>query len=166
MNILVISHKVDNDGYASAAIVDMYYRENYENLNIEHMPWNYGMNIPDLDEIYANYGADTARLFILSDSPPARDFDWTDAGVEGCYKFISRVYRLYSKFQEKIKLDYSFDIKNLSKKDDDFVRQIHIAIKKITHDIENEFQFNTVISSYRELTNAIYDYIKDECWKP
>lgn len=55
MNILIISHKVDNDGYASAAIVDMYYRENYENANIEHMPWNYGMDIPDLDEIYANY---------------------------------------------------------------------------------------------------------------
>ena len=119
-------------------------------------------NTVDPDEIYANYGADTARLFILSDSPPARDFDWTDAGVEGCYKFISRVYRLYSKFQENIKLNFSFDVQNLSKKDDDFVREIHIAIKKITHDIENEFQFNTVISSYRELTNTIYDYIKNE----
>ena len=119
-------------------------------------------NTVDPDDIYKNYGADTARLFILSDSPPARDFDWTDAGVEGCYKFISRVYRLYSKYQDKIKLDYSFDVKNLNKKDDDFVRNIHIAIKKITHDIQNEFQFNTVISSYRELTNAIYDYTKDE----
>ncbi len=119
-------------------------------------------NTVDPDDIYKNYGADTARLFILSDSPPARDFDWTDAGVEGCYKFISRVYRLYSKYQDKIKLDYNFDVKNLNKKDDDFVRNIHIAIKKITHDIQNEFQFNTVISSYRELTNAIYDYSKDE----
>lgn len=119
-------------------------------------------NTVDPDDIYKNYGADTARLFILSDSPPARDFDWTDAGVEGCYKFISRVYRLYSKYQDKIKLNYNFDVKNLNKKDDDFVRNIHIAIKKITHDIQNEFQFNTVISSYRELTNAIYDYTKDE----
>ncbi len=119
-------------------------------------------NTVDPDEIYQNYGADTARLFILSDSPPARDFDWTDAGVEGCYKFISRMYRLYSKFQDKIKLDYNFDVSNLSKKDDNFVREIHIAIKKVTHDIENEFQFNTVISSYRELTNTIYEYIKDE----
>ena len=119
-------------------------------------------NTVDPDEIYANYGADTARLFILSDSPPARDFDWTDAGVEGCYKFISRVYRLYSKFQDRIKLDYEFDVKNLSKKDDDFVRQVYIAIKKITHDIENEFQFNTVISSYRELTNTLYEYTKNE----
>ena len=119
-------------------------------------------NTVDPDDIYKNYGADTARLFILSDSPPARDFDWTDAGVEGCYKFISRVYRLYSKLQDKIKLDYNFDINSLSKKDENMVREVHISIKKITNDIENEFQFNTVISRYREFTNAIYEYIKDE----
>lgn len=119
-------------------------------------------NTVDPDDIYKNYGADTARLFILSDSPPARDFDWTDAGVEGCYKFICRVYRLYSKFQDKIKLDYDFDVKNLSKKDENMVRDVHISIKKITNDIENEFQFNTVISGYREFTNAIYEYVKDQ----
>ncbi|MBQ8848539.1 MAG: leucine--tRNA ligase [Candidatus Gastranaerophilales bacterium] len=119
-------------------------------------------NTVDPDEIYANYGADTARLFILSDSPPARDFDWTDSGVEGCYKFISRVYRLFSKFQENIKFDYNFDVRSLSKKDEDIVREAHIAIKKVTQDIENEFQFNTVISRYREFTNAIYEYAKDE----
>lgn len=119
-------------------------------------------NTVDPDDIYKNYGADTARLFILSDSPPARDFDWTDAGVEGCYKFICRVYRLYSKFQENIKLNYNFDIKALNKKDENLVRQVHIAIKKITNDIENEFQFNTVISQYREFTNSIYEYVKDE----
>ncbi len=119
-------------------------------------------NTVDPDDIYKNYGADTARLFILSDSPPARDFDWTDAGVEGCYKFICRIYRLFSKFQDKINLNYNFDIKSLSKKDEDMVREVHISIKRITNDIENEFQFNTVISRYREFTNAIYEYTKDE----
>lgn len=119
-------------------------------------------NTVDPDEIYKNFGADTARLFILSDSPPVRDFDWTDAGVEGCYKFILRVYRLFSKYQDRIKLDYSFDTDSLSKKDEDMVRECHISIKKITNDIENEFQFNTVISRYREFTNAIYEYVKSE----
>ena len=119
-------------------------------------------NTVDPDDIYKNFGADTARLFILSDSPPARDFDWTDAGVEGCYKFICRVYRLFSKYQNQIKLDYNFDFSKLSKKDSDLVRETHIAIKKITNDIENEFQFNTVISRYREFTNSIYDYIANE----
>ncbi len=119
-------------------------------------------NTVDPDDIYKNYGADTARLFILSDSPPARDFDWTDAGVDGCYKFICRLYRLYSKFENKINKNYSFDFSKLTKKDADIVRQTHIAIKKITKDIETEFQFNTVISRYREFVNFIYDYTKDE----
>ncbi len=118
-------------------------------------------NTVDPDEIFANYGADTARLFIISDSPPARDFDWSDAGVEGCYKFLCRVYRLYSKYQDLITLDYKIPEK-LDAKSDRLLREVHISIKKITNDIENEFQFNTVVSRYRELTNAIYDYVKDE----
>ena len=119
-------------------------------------------NTVDPDEIFENYGADTARLFILSDSPPARDFDWSDAGVEGCYKFLNRVWRLVSTNQDKIIFDYknlsASRGENLSKENDDLVRFTHIMIKGITNDIQNEFQFNTVISKYRELTNAIYDW--------
>lgn len=115
-------------------------------------------NTVDPDEIFENYGADTARLFILSDSPPARDFDWSDAGVEGCYKFLNRVWRLVSTNQDKIIFDYKIG-DNLSKQNDDLVRVVHMSIKGITNDISNEFQFNTVISKYRELTNAIYDWV-------
>ena len=114
-------------------------------------------NTVDPDEIFENYGADTARLFILSDSPPARDFDWSDAGVEGCYKFLNRVWRLISTNQDNISLDYKLNFP-LEKSNDDLVRNVHIAIKGITNDISNDFQFNTVISKYRELTNAIYDW--------
>lgn len=115
-------------------------------------------NTVDPDEIFENYGADTARLFILSDSPPARDFDWSDAGVEGCYKFLNRVWRLVSTNQDKIIFDYKLP-EQLTKENDDLVRCVHMAIKGITNDISNEFQFNTVISKYRELTNAIYDWL-------
>lgn len=117
-------------------------------------------NTVDPDEIFENYGADTARLFILSDSPPARDFDWSDAGVEGCYKFLNRVWRLISTNQDNVSLDYpKFVAGSLKdKSNDDLVRTVHIAIKGITNDISNDFQFNTVISKYRELTNAIYDW--------
>lgn len=114
-------------------------------------------NTVDPDEIFENYGADTARLFILSDSPPARDFDWSDAGVEGCYKFLNRVWKLFSNNQEYITLDYKLPEK-LTKENDDLVRVVHMAIKSITNDISHDFQFNTVISRYRELTNAIYDW--------
>ena len=114
-------------------------------------------NTVDPDEIFENYGADTARLFILSDSPPARDFDWSDAGVEGCYKFLNRVWRLIASNAQNIKLEYNLS-NTLRKDNDDLVRVVHMAIKGITNDISNDFQFNTVISKYRELTNAIYEW--------
>lgn len=114
-------------------------------------------NTVDPDEIFENYGADTARLFILSDSPPARDFDWSDAGVEGCYKFLNRVWRLFASNADYIRLDYKLNFP-LKKENDDLIRKVHIAIKGITNDISNDFQFNTVISKYRELTNSIYDW--------
>ena len=115
-------------------------------------------NTVDPDEIFENYGADTARLFILSDSPPARDFDWSDAGVEGCYKFLNRVWRLVSDNFEHLTRDYKLEFP-LNRENDDLVRIVHMAIKGITNDISNDFQFNTVISKYRELTNAIYDWV-------
>ncbi len=117
-------------------------------------------NTVDPDEIFANYGADTARLFILSDSPPNRDFDWSDAGVEGCYKFLNRLWRLYSDNQNNIDLNCSLpDVKSLSKENNDLIREVHMTIKKVSQDIANEFQFNTVISKYREFTNVLYDYL-------
>ena len=120
-------------------------------------------NTVDPDEIFENYGADTARLFILSDSPPARDFDWSDAGVEGCYKFLNRVWRLFAQNQDKISLDYKLP-ETLTKANDDLLRVTHMAIKGISQDIANEFQFNTVISKYREFTNAIYDWTAKTEW--
>lgn len=120
-------------------------------------------NTVDPDEIFENYGADTARLFILSDSPPARDFDWSDAGVEGCYKFLNRLWKLFSTNQDNIDLNYEIPkVSELSKENDALLRETHMAIKKIGQDISNEFQFNTVISKYREFTNVIYDYVANK----
>ena len=120
-------------------------------------------NTVDPDEIFKNYGADTARTFILSDSPPARDFDWSDAGVEGCYKFLNRVWRLVSINQEKITFNYKVP-ETRTKANDDLVRMVHISIKGITNDISNDFQFNTVISKYRELANYISDWTNKAQW--
>ena len=120
-------------------------------------------NTVDPDEIFENYGADTARLFILSDSPPARDFDWSDAGVEGCYKFLNRVWRMIASNQDKVSLDYVIP-ETRSKANDDLIRMVHISIKGITNDISNDFQFNTVISKYRELANYISDWTNKAQW--
>jgi len=124
-------------------------------------------NTVDPDEIFANYGADTARLFILSDSPPARDLDWSDAGVEGCFKFLNRVWRLFKTCEPNLITDceQSESIQNpdkISKENKALLRETHKAIKGVTQDINNEFQFNTAISKCREFVNSIYDYINSK----
>ena len=120
-------------------------------------------NTVDPDEIFRNYGADTARLFILSDSPPERDLDWSDEGVEGCYRFLHRVWRLVNNCSNNINFNYSEpDIESLSQKNRDLLREIHKTIKKISQDITNEFQFNTAISKCREFVNYIYEYTNNK----
>ena len=120
-------------------------------------------NTVDPDEIFKNYGADTARLFILSDSPPERDLDWSDSGVEGCSKFLNRIWRLFYMIQDKISLEYSIpESSELSKETDALLREIHMSVKKISNDISNEFQFNTVISKLRELVNSMYEYVNSK----
>ncbi|MEI8377751.1 MAG: leucine--tRNA ligase [bacterium] len=114
-------------------------------------------NTVDPDEIFKHYGADTARLFILSDSPPERDLDWSDSGVEGCYKFLNRVWRLFYNIQDQISLKFEIP-SELSKESDALLREVHMTVKKISNDISNEFQFNTVISKTREFVNSLYDY--------
>ncbi len=116
-------------------------------------------NTVDPDEIFENYGADTARLFILSDSPPERDFDWTDAGAEGCYKFLNRVWRLVYKCHAELD-SASLEIPGQARNDNPLTRKTHMIIKGITEDISDEFRFNTAISKYREFVNSIYDYLK------
>lgn len=120
-------------------------------------------NTVDPDEIFRNYGADTARLFILSDSPPQRDFDWSDEGIEGCNKFLNRIWRLVRNIQENIILNYpEFDVTKLSQENNDLLRETHKTIKKITSDINNEFQFNTAISKCREFVNYLYEYTNNK----
>lgn len=118
-------------------------------------------NTVDPDEIFKHYGADTARLFILSDSPPERDLDWSDSGVEGCYKFLNRVWRLFYNVQDKISLNYQIP-SELSKETDALLREVHMTVKKVSNDISNEFQFNTVISKTREFVNSLYEYTNNK----
>ncbi|MCL2335625.1 MAG: leucine--tRNA ligase, partial [Endomicrobia bacterium] len=104
------------------------------------------------DEIVEKYGADTARLFILFAAPPQKQLDWSSDGVDGCWRFINRIWRLCDLACSKSETAAS--------KDDiaGIMRVMHQTIKKVTGDIEKEFQFNTAISSVMELVNALYSY--------
>ncbi len=117
-------------------------------------------NIVDPMEILENYGADVARLFILFAAPPERDLDWNDDGVEGAERFLNRVWRLVSEhIDELTAADQDYKVNNKLEKE--LHRQLHVAIKSVSLDIEERKQFNTAISAIMELVNAVYKYLNE-----
>lgn len=117
-------------------------------------------NVVAPGEIINKYGADTARLFILFAAPPERDLEWSDQGVEGAFRFLSRVWRLVAQYEGIIKEAASYDAGSLTKEEKEIRRILHHTIKKVTEDIDKRYNFNTAISAIMELVNAIYG-IKD-----
>lgn len=114
-------------------------------------------NVVSPEEIINKYGADTARLFILFAAPPERELDWSDAGVEGSYRFLNRVYRLVYDFTNTYpKAGGVYEIKTDADKELNYV--LNTTIKKVTDDVGGRFSFNTAISSIMELVNELYKY--------
>ena len=107
-------------------------------------------------EIINKYGADTARLFVLFAAPPERDLDWSEQGVEGCFRFLNRVYRLVDELAEVAKSNA--EVKTVTKEDKAMRLVIHSTLKKVTTDLSEKFGFNTAIAALMELINEMYKY--------
>ncbi len=107
-------------------------------------------NVVPADEVADKHGADTARLFALFAAPPERDVDWIDAGVEGIYRFLGRVYRFVTRNLPAAETagDGAADAKIL--------RKLHQTLKKITEDFDSRWHFNTSIAAIMELVNEMY----------
>jgi leucyl-tRNA synthetase len=113
-------------------------------------------NVVDPEYLVSKYGADTARMFCLFASPPERDLEWSDQGVEGSFRFLNRVWRLVNENHHWMKETRPYtgvtpidqDLKMLREK-------VHKTIKKVGEDIER-FHFNTAISAIMELVNTLY----------
>ncbi len=117
-------------------------------------------NVVDPDAIINRYGADTVRLFMLFASPPDKDLDWSDKGVEGCYRFVGRVWRFVDKFRGLYSPGASAEPAGALRS----VRsELHRAVKAVTYDIRERMQFNTAIARMMELVNALYQ-VPDEEW--
>ncbi len=115
-------------------------------------------NVVDPDAIIEKYGADTARLFILFAAPPEKELEWSEKGVEGCYRFLGRVRRLASQMtNDQLKMSNEGAPTAQYHK---IKQKTHQTIKSVTEDIER-FSFNTAIAKLMELTNALYDYINN-----
>ncbi|WP_418790714.1 leucine--tRNA ligase [Phosphitispora sp. TUW77] len=108
------------------------------------------------EETVSRYGADTARLFILFAAPPERDLEWSDAGVEGSYRFLNRVWRLVYAYLDST--EKYFGSEEMSEADKEIRRLTHYTIKKISDDVNQRFNFNTAISAIMEFVNSLYQY--------
>lgn len=111
-------------------------------------------NVVDPGNIIGKFGADTARLFILFASPPEKELEWSDQGVEGCFRFLNRVWRVV---QENMSSFVSQGSSGEAEEDKQLEYALHKTVKKVTEDIER-FNFNTAISAIMELVNANYKY--------
>jgi leucyl-tRNA synthetase len=116
-------------------------------------------NVVDPDSLIKVYGADTARLFSLFASPPERDLEWSDQGVDGSFRFLNRVWKLVFEFAPLVRNAGS--VKNAASFAGDsgkLRRVIHKTIKKVTEDVEERFHFNTAIAAIMELVNSISSF--------
>ena len=124
-------------------------------------------NVVDPDQMIKTYGADTVRLFCLFASPPEKDLDWNDQGVEGSFRFLSRVWRLVSENLQALKSAAPYaggshlpeDLAQLR-------RKTHQTIKKVTEDIRERFHFNTAIAAIMELVNHLYQVLDSPASDP
>jgi leucyl-tRNA synthetase len=112
------------------------------------------MNTVDPTAILDSYGADAARLFMLSDSPPERDMDWTDSGIEGAWRYLSRLWRLATQPVVALPAPGTAIPDTLDEGPMALLRQTHKTIAGVTEDLER-FRFNNAVARIREMTNAI-----------
>jgi leucyl-tRNA synthetase len=113
-------------------------------------------NVVDLDDIVDTYGADTTRLYLLSDSPPERDLEWTAAGIDGSWRYVSRLWRMVSEPAAALPSPGGPVSGALSPALDALRRLTHKTIAAVTDDLD-KFRFNRAVARIRELTNALDD---------
>ncbi len=136
-------------------------------------------NVVDPAKMINDYGVDSLRLFILFASPPEADLEWSDRGIKGSFRFLSRVYRLVDRIEEfkvqssasqirdygsnsgKTRMPKFKERETSLEKERELETVLHQTIKGVTTDIEKEFQFNTAIAKLMELTNSMYQALEE-----
>jgi len=115
-------------------------------------------NVVDPDDMVKDYGADTVRLYILFASPPEKEFVWNEKGIEGCFRFLSRIWSFFQQNKSLVLEGISYKGSVFSKDKDKAKRlriKMHQTIRKVSDDIEKRYHLNTAISSIMEFFNVI-----------
>ena len=112
-------------------------------------------NVIDPELIIKNYGADSVRLFILYDSPPEKDVQWSEQGMLSSFKFIQKLWNLHLKFIGKIKTDFKKD------KDNNLDKITNLFVKNVTDNLKN-FSYNKIIANLHEAYNQLNSEIENE----
>jgi leucyl-tRNA synthetase len=111
-------------------------------------------NVVDPEAIIQTYGADTARLFMLSDSPPERDLEWTESGVEGAWRYLNRLWQRITESAVPFPPAGTTRPDTISAQAGELERTIHKTIKAVEESIE-KWRFNSAVAQIRELSNAL-----------
>jgi leucyl-tRNA synthetase len=117
-------------------------------------------NTVDPEALMKEYGADTARLFIMFAAPPDQSLEWSDAGVEGAFRFLKRLWRrVYEHVENGPRA--TIQVGELNDRQRGLRRQTHQTIAKFSDDVGRRFTFNTAIAAVMELLNALYKFDDD-----
>lgn len=117
-------------------------------------------NVVGAQEMADKYGCDTGRLYTLFAAPPEKDLEWSEQAIEGCARFLQRVYRLVSRHAERVQnvktASAVLSLDNASAKEKALLRKSHQVLRRVSHDFETRWHFNSAIALLMELVNEIH----------
>src|SRR5712692_1105731 len=119
-------------------------------------------NVVGAEEMADKYGCDTGRLYTLFAAPPEKDLEWSEQAIEGCVRFLQRVYRLVSKHAERLRTVQARSrgagsLDSATPKEKALLRKAHQVLRRVTHDFETRWHFNSAIALLMEQINEIHD---------
>ena len=115
-------------------------------------------NVVDPDDMMAKYGADALRIYVMFVAPPEKEIEWSDAGIEGSWRFLARVWRLVDRWCGTVSTASDGGFEGIAPEGRSLRRKTHDTIRRVTVDIEERQQLNTAISALMELVNELYAF--------
>jgi len=120
-------------------------------------------NVVGAEEMAEKYGCDTGRMYTLFAAPPEKDMEWSEQGIEGCARFLHRVYRLVERHAEGLRgvaaagNPHPVDLGTASEKEKALLRKAHQTLRRVTQDYEKRWHFNTSVALVMELVNLMQE---------